>query len=320
VKAIVGLALVLGVAPAMADSPRDAPAAIEVDREAAPPGRAELGFDAGAPVLGWAASVSFGLLEEPVKLYSVSDGTSRPVARRETLALGAALGLGESAVLDVRMPLARQTGDRLSLFGDQRALDRYVPGDLRIGGRLRVVTTPHVDALLRAELTLPTGDDHDFAGEASWSLAWSMIGRFKLGAGIVVGAAGGIRLRGKEVMFADTIVGDELHGGVGIAIPIHPIHPLWCVADQVKLTFEMVGVLGDEVGGTSGPSPAEARIGIVTRPREAFTIGVRVGAGIGDQIGAPAYRATLELTYHGSERLIPPASTVEAAGDESLEP
>lgn len=318
-KAVVGLVLVLAGAPAQADTPRDAPAAIEVDRESSPPGRAELGFDAGAPVEGWAAAVTLGYLSAPITLRSPA-GETHPVDRRETLSLGGAVGLADFAVLDARMPFARQTGARLSALGDLRALDRWVPGDLRVGGRLRVVTTPRVDALIRADLTLPTGDDHDFAGEASWSVAWNLIGRFKLPAGIVVAASGGIRLRGAEVMLADRVIGDELHGGVGVAVPIPPIRPLWCVADQVKLTGELVGILGDEVGGSTGPSPAEVRFGLVTRPREAFTIGVRIGAGIGDEIGAPAYRATLELTYHGSERLIPPAPSVEAAGDESLEP
>ena len=311
--------LVLAAAPAAADTPRDAPAAIDVDREAAPPGRAELGFDGGAPVEGWAAAVSLGYLTAPITLRSAGAET-HPVDHRETLALGGALGLGDVAVLDARMPFARQSGARLAALGDLRALDRWVPGDLRLGGRLRVVTTRRADALIRAELTLPTGDDRDFAGEASWTVAWSLIGRFKLPAGIVVAASGGIRLRGAEVMLVDRVIGDELHGGVGIAVPIPPIRPLWCVADQVKLTGELVGVLGDEVGGSSGPSPAEVRLGLVTRPREAFTIGVRVGAGIGDQIGAPQYRATLELTYHGSQRLIPPAPSAEAAGDEPLEP
>lgn len=313
------LTLVLGTGVAAADTPRDTPAAIEVDREAPPPGRAELGFDGGAPVEGWAATVGMGYLSSPMTLRS-SEGESTPVRRRETLSLGAALGLGETVVLDARMPFAHQVGDRLVALGDDHALDRWVPGDLRIGGRVRVVKTEHADALIRADLVLPTGDDGDLAGEASWAVAWNLIGRFRLPAGIVVAATGGVRLRGAEIMLADKVVGDELHGGIGIAVPIPPIHPLWCVAEQVKLTGEVVGILGDQVGGASGPSPAEARVGLVTWPLESVSIGVRVGTGLGDQIGAPAWRATFELTYHGSERLIPPSSSMESADSESLEP
>ncbi len=311
------LACVIVPALAAAEPPRDTPSAIEVDREAPPPGRSELGFDAGAPVEGWAAALSFGYLDRPITLRNAG-AESRPVERRETLGLGAAIGLGDTVVLDARMPFARQTGERLAILGDDRALDRWVPGDLRFGARIRVVRTEHADALVRGELSLPTGDDHDFAGEASWGLAWSLIGRLRLPAGIVVAATGGIRLRGAEVMVVDRIVGDELTGGAGIAVPIPPLRPLWCIAEQVKLTGELVGSIGDEVRLASGPSPAEARIGIVTRPLESFSIGVRVGAGLGDEIGAPRWRATIELTYHGSQRLIPPASP--ANPDEQDEP
>ncbi len=315
----IGLAFVLWGGMAAADTPRETPAAIDVDREAPPPGRAELGFDGGAPVEGWAAVVGFGYLSAPLTLRSV-DGESTPIRRRETLSLGAALGLGETVVLDARMAIAHQVGDRLISLGDDHPLDRWVPGDLRIGGRIRVVKTTYADALIRADLVLPTGDDGDLAGEPSWALAWNLIGRFRLPAGIVVAATGGIRLRGAEVMIADKVIGDELHGGIGIAIPIPPIHPLWCVREQVKLTGEIVGIVGDEFGGASGPSPAEARVGLVTWPLETLSIGVRVGAGLGDQIGAPAWRATFELTYHGAERLIPPSTSEEAAESEPLEP
>ena len=184
-----------------------------------------------------------------------------------------------------------------------------------------MVNTEPADGFIRAELSLPTGDEGNFAGEPSWSLSWSLIGRFRLPAGIVVAASGGIRLRGAEVMLVDRVIGDELQGGIGIAVPIPPIHPLWCVADQVKLTGEVVGVLGDAVGSSKGPSPIEIRLGVVTRPLETFTIGVRAGAGLGDQIGAPAWRAILELTYHGSGRLIPPTTSAEAEDQgESDEP
>lgn len=314
------IALVLGVsAAAAADTPRDTPAAIEVDREAPPPGRAEFGFDGGAPIEGWAAGLGAGYLSAPLTLRS-SSGESTPIRRRETLSLGAALGLGETVVLDARIPLSHQVGDRLVALGDDRRLDRWVPGDLRIGARIRVVHTTHADALIRADLVLPTGDDGDLAGEPSWAAAWNLIGRMHLPAGIVVAATGGIRLRGAEIMLADKVVGDELHGGIGIAVPIPPIHPLWCVRDQVKLTAEVVGVLGDQVGGASGPSPAEARVGLVTWPLERISIGVRVGTGLGDQIGAPAWRATFELTYHGAERLIPPSTSEEPVEDEPFEP
>src|SRR5512147_1934517 len=122
-RELTALALVLGTGVAAADTPRDTPAAIDVDREAPPPGRAELGFDGGAPLEGWAVGIGVGYLSAPMTLRS-SAGESTPIRRRETLSLGAGLGLGETVVLDARMAVAHQVGDRLVALGDDRALDR----------------------------------------------------------------------------------------------------------------------------------------------------------------------------------------------------
>jgi hypothetical protein len=47
---------------------------------------------------------------------------------------------------------------------------------------------------------------------------------------------------------------------------------------------------------------------VVGRPRPGFAIGVRVGAGLDDQIGAPRFRATLELAWQAPA---PPPSPPE---------
>lgn len=312
------LALLATAGTARADVPRDEPAAIDVDREVVPAGRTELGFDGGAPVDGWGLSVTFGYLRRPIVLRSTMF-ESAPVTRRATLAIGGAVALGDSVVLDARFPFAWQEGDRLRIMGDPRDLDRWVPGDLRFAGRIRVVAAPHGSVFLRAELSLPTGDARDFAGESSWALAWSLIARAQLPRGIVLAGTAGIRLRGAEVQLADRLVGDELHGGLGLVIPVPPIRPLWCVADQVKLTGEVVAILGDNIAGKSGPSPAEVRFGIVTQPLPSITLGARFGTGLGDQIGAPRWRATFELTYQGHGRLIPASAPdkPEPAADDS---
>ncbi|MBA3457050.1 MAG: hypothetical protein H0T42_28435, partial [Deltaproteobacteria bacterium] len=209
--AVAAAAVVLTAGIARADEPRDEPTAIDVDREIVPAGRTELGFDAGAPVPGWGLSVTFGYLRRPMVLRAPMF-ESAPVTRRATLAIGGAVALGDSVVLDARFPFAWQEGDRLRIVGDPKVLDRWVPGDFRLGGRIRVVQAPHGAVFLRAELSLPTGDDGDFAGESSWSLAWSLIGRAQLPRGIVLAGTAGIRLRGAEVRLGDRLVGDELYG------------------------------------------------------------------------------------------------------------
>ncbi len=302
------VALACGATVAHAGTPVDRPEAIDVDRDDAPLGRVELGFDSGAPVDAWGLGARFEYLLRPITL-STTSAESHPVDHRETLALGGAIAIN-SIVVDLRMPLAHQIGDRYMGLGDDRPLDRWVPGDLVVGARLRVTQRPSFGAFLRAELTLPTGDDYDFAGNASWSGAWSLIGRFNLGAGIVLAATAGIRLRGAEVMVADRLVGDETFGGLGVIVPVPPIAHLWCKAEQLKATAEVVGVLGDNVDHELGASPVEARLGLVIAPLPGWVVGVRAGAGLDDQIGAPAFRATLELAWQPAPASAPaPALT-----------
>jgi hypothetical protein len=301
------------IAPAArADTPRQTPAAIEVDRDAAPPGRTEFGFDGGAPVDGWGATVGAGWLERPLT-FTTEGGTTLPVRRRETAALGGALALGDSVVFDARLLAAHQIGDRLRP-ADPRPLDRFVLPDLRLGGRVRVAGGPERALFVRGELTLPTGDDGDFAGEASWTAAWQLVGRLVLPRGITVAAAAGIRLRGAEVEIGDRLVGDELLGALGVAVPIPPVRPLWCDAEQVKLTAEAAAVIGDDIGAGRSPSPVEARLGLVTRPRPGFALGLRIARGLSDEIGAPRARLTVELTYG------PGAAAATAAANRSTEP
>jgi hypothetical protein len=209
--------------------------------------------------------------------------------------LGGALAIMDALVVDARLSGSHQIGDRLIGTGNDKPLDRWVPHDLRIGARIRV---NRERVFLRGDLTLPSGDEGDFAGEPSWTIAWRLIARARLPAGIVAAATVGLRLRGEEVLVADRLVGNELVGAAGIAVPIPPLRPLWCVADQVKLTAEIAGVLGDEVGASGrGPSPLEARVGLVTRPLENLTFGARLATGLVDEIGAPVLRATIELSY-----------------------
>lgn len=282
---------------ARADTPRDQPTAIEVDREAAPPGRVELGFDGGAPVDAWGVSAAIGWLDRPVAFISPDGSTTHPVRRRWTGAIGGALAVGRSVVVDARLAAARQWGDRLEAQGDRRALDRSVPLDLRLGARIRVSE----GLFVRGDVTLPTGDERDFAGDASWSLGWQLIGRVTLPGDIVLAGAAGIRLRGTEVIVGDRLVGDELFGAAGLVVPLPPVRPLWCGADQVRMTVEVAGVLGDDIGmGQQGPSPLEARAGLVVRPRPDLanvTVGVRGARALVDEIGAPAARLVLELSY-----------------------
>ena len=83
-------------------------------------------------------------------------------------------------------------------------------------------------------------------------------------------------------------------------MPLPPVRPVWCEANRVRAVVEVAGALGDDVGIGKGPSPLEARAGMVVMPRPdlvGLTVGVRAATALVDEIGAPRLRATLELTY-----------------------
>ncbi len=293
------LALLLMAAAASvthADDPVMRPQAFEVDREVPPPGQAELGFDGGAPVGPWALSMQLGYLDRPFRLHT-TEVKIFPVEHRQTVAFGGALSIGNRVVVDARMPLAHQVGDRMRGLGDDRPLDRWVPGDLGLGVRLRLSSGARASMFVRGTVTLGTGDDRDYAGEARFTAAWMLIGRFTLPLGFTVAATGGVRFRGAEVVVADRLLGDELFGGVGVTYALPAIRGLYCAANDVRVTGEIVGVLGNNVGDRLGPSPTEGRLGVISRIRPWLAVAVRAGKGIGDHIGAPRFRGMIELVY-----------------------
>ncbi|HEX4422665.1 MAG TPA: hypothetical protein VH165_32340 [Kofleriaceae bacterium] len=304
-------AVMVAAGAAHADSPRMTPAAIEVDRDTAPAGRIGFGFDGGEPVDAWGVSLATSWIDQPIRIGAGGFGpgapASDPVRRRETVTLGAALALGDSAVLDAAVRGSHQVGDRLAADGDPAQLAHLVFQDLRIGGRIRVAGDRDRAALLRADVTVPTGDEAQLAGDARWTAAWSLIGRATVAGDVVIAASAGIRLHGAEVAVGDHLIGDELFAAAGVAIPVVPAGasgPLGALA----LTGELLGALGDHVGMLAAPSPLEARIGAIVRPRAGLAIGVHAGAGLDDQIGAPRARLVIELAW------TPPASPATPAG------
>jgi hypothetical protein len=280
--------------------PRDTPAAIEVDRDAAPAGRIGFGFDGGEPVDAWGASIAAGWIARPIRLSSGTFGSgspaTQPVRRRETLSLGGALALGDRIVIDARLRASHQIGDRLRAAGNPEGLARYVFHDVRFGGRIRVAGNRAHQAMLRGELTLPSGDTDQFAGDARWTAAWSLIGRVVLAHDIVIAGNGGIRLHGAEVAVGDRLVGDELFAAAGIAVPLSALG-LAGWAEPVQATGELAAALGDHVGTLSGPNPLEARAGVIVRALPELTLAARVGFGLDHEIGAPSVRAVIAVAW-----------------------
>jgi hypothetical protein len=309
-RACVGAAALLAAGVASA---APAPEAMDVDRQDAPPARGELGFDGGAPLGDWAVAASLGYLDQPIALRGPTGLVTHPVSSRETLGLGGGLALGDSALVDLGVGFAHQSGDRLQGLGDDGALAAWVPLDARLGARARVMNGAHLSVFVRGEVTAPFGNERQFAGDAGWTGAWNLILRAQLPGGVIAAASAGVRLRGQEVVIGDRRLGDESLGALGVVVPLPPVCHLWC-AGQVSATGELVGILGDSDASLPGPSPVEARIGIVSRPRAWLEIATRVGIGLDDDVGAPRWRATVSAAYRQ------PSAPVAAKRDEPRTP
>jgi hypothetical protein len=290
------LVVVLLAESAFANTPVQRPEAIEVDRDTTPPGQAEMGFESGAPIGDYAFGLTVTEIERPLRIHTL-ELLSYPVKRRETATLGGAIALGDDVIVDAKFAMSHQVGRRYQNLGDDRPLDPWVPNDAQLGARVHVMTRGALAVFVRANITIPTGDDHDFAGDASWSAAWSGIARITLPHDLTLAATGGIRIRGAEVQVADRLIGDELFWAAGATVGIPPFCSLWCSAEQFKVEAEVVGVVSDRVAHLRGPSPIEGRVGVVGRLRPHYTIAARVGTQLDDQLGAPELRATIDLVY-----------------------
>ena len=214
-----------------------------------PPGAVEFGFDGGAPVEDVGARrCGSGTSTRPITLQH-DDAETHPVDHRETLVARRRARDRHALVVDARMPLAHQIGDRA--HGPRRRSRRSIagcPAISRVGARLRVASARSFGAFLRAELTLPTGDDYDFAGDAELDRRVEPDRRGSSSAPASCSRRpAGIRLRGAEVMLADRADRRRAFGAVGVVVPVPPIAHLWCKAEQLAATAEVVGVLGDEV-------------------------------------------------------------------------
>lgn len=293
------IVVVMTATVARGDAPRNKPAALEVDRDRAPAGRVGFGFDGGEPVETFGLSLSTSFIDRPIRL----DG-SDPVRHRETVALGAAIALGDSAVLDASVRGSHQVGDRLQAAGDPRQLRRAVLHDLGFGARVRVAGDAERAVFVRADLSAPSGNDLHFAGDERYTLAWSLIGRATLPRGVVIAGTVGARLHGAEVAVGDRVISDELLAAAGASVPVGDAGALGPLA----ITAEVLAALGEAAPPLAGQRPVEPRLGAIVRPSAAWAIGAHVGVGVDDAIGAPRWRAIVTVAWTPPAEPHPPGA------------
>jgi hypothetical protein len=187
--------------------------------------------DADVPAAGrWVVTGSTWIASRPIVLRALSTGAeaSEPVRLRWGQEVAIARGLGARYLVGLAVPAALQWGDRLAGIGlSEASLQRAVLGDLRLHGRARIVGAPGetgLAAAVAAALTLPTGDDGDFAGEAGAVLAWGLRAGYRTADVAITGGAG-LRLRTEEVVLLSPARphGNELTASLGVAARLAPL-------------------------------------------------------------------------------------------------
>jgi hypothetical protein len=296
---------VAAVPAAHADTPPDAPTAIDVERVQGLATGWWLGLD--DPRVVGPGHMAFGLttsvIARPIRLRDPAGADlGSPVEYRTSLIAAAAYGVTDTIELDASVPIVVQSGDRLTRVGDPTELRTLTRGDLRIGGKYQVVDKDHVRVAFAADVLLPTGDQDHYAGEQSWAIHWRALAALRFGR---FGAAvsGGVRIRGEEVALApDQVAGNEVIGGAAVAYQLPGIPGVYCSWTQLRAIAELDAVLGDAMGGSNGPSPLEARVGLRGRIWRGWTLGVAAGRGLNDEVGAPRWRAMLDVSWRDEPR------------------
>lgn len=254
----------------------------------------------------WSLTFTTSLMSRPIVLRDVQTDVeaSEPVRMRWGTDVVFGRGLGSRYLVGAALPLVVQTGDRLQGIGlSERPLARYALGDVRLHGRARIAGAPNdrgLAAALAATITLPTGDDAHFAGEAGWLLSWGLrVGHRSPRLELLSSAT--LRLRTTEVILLSPARphGNELTFGLGAAFRFDALGRAFGGPDRAWLLAETEATLGDSPGtGARGPSPAELRVAARVNLHHCWSLALGGGGGLTpDSIGAPAWRMFAQLSF-----------------------
>jgi len=257
-----------------------------------PPGRAHF-FSIASPELTQPHSFEFGLgvsyFNRPVVLVVASpdpDGREVPVVK-DVLDASFLWSYGalERLELTVAMPLTfYQRGSGIQALTSQSgdALSHATVRDPRVGVGVDFLPKPNpiYRAKARIELSLPTGDDQELAGERSFGLSPSIAlearaGRFYAGSEV------GVRLR-KQSVIAGARIGNQVLAAVGFGwIFVEP--ELLSVGAEAFILPTLASQDHVEPDGTRVEggllAPGEALLSLRSAPTPALSL--ELGGGIG---------------------------------------
>ncbi len=249
------------------------------------------GLSLEAPRVGdrgtWSLALFFDYARKPLSVEQVgpAGGIGYPVESRTGYELAFDYVLGDRAEVGVRLPLLQQSGDVERMLNVDPA-DGMALGDLAATGKWVAYGGDMFALAGRAELTLPTATDGEFAG-TDWP---SLHTQILLGLDVWklrFVANGGYRIR-REAEFFDVVQDDELTFGIGAG---------YRFSRKSSVVGELYGAQGSGAGASEGSSPLEGALGLRHRMSRSFAFAVGFGRGILPGIGAPQFRGFLLLAY-----------------------
>lgn len=173
-----------------------------------------------------------------------------------------------------------------------------------LGGKAEIPDRRNFGLALDVGMSVPTGDELNFAGENGFVFAPNAIVDFhrcKFSAALNVGA----RLRTEEARLADLAVGHQLTSGLGVTG--HYLDRRLLLSAEATLLMDFGGTwtregdewVEDDSGGSRMGIEYRGGVGYVPDEARAVTLWLSGGsaAGTGDLLGTPQFRILLGITY-----------------------
>jgi outer membrane protein OmpA-like peptidoglycan-associated protein len=245
-------------------------------------------------------SVGFGLIvsyvHEPLTLLNPDGDEILGVGHQVTADFLWSFGLWDRLQLGLALPVVvSQDGEGIAPIACPDPADCEVPAlaatairDIRLDAKLRLGKTGVARALgAGISVSLPTGDDQNFAGTDGVSvLPMLMLGGLRPTPRLRLGAAIGGRLRG-ETEVADAKFGSELWARVGAGYEVVP---------RLAISAEYFGSL-PLVDGADERMEVIGAVRFSPDRAEDVTLELGGGAGLSESAGSPAFRAIAGVSY-----------------------
>jgi uncharacterized membrane protein len=302
ITAVATAAILMPVTPARADD-------IGIAVFEPTPSTTGAGFALQAPDVGasgsWVANAVISYASNPLVLNSfTSTGgqiTTAPVEKSTLIQLGVAHALLDRFELGAHIPLYQQSGES-GLAGPPAKGTAL--GNLALHAKVRLLggrTEPRTFIVgASATITVPTASKGQFTGSDQPEARLLLLGSFTpsvLTSRLTLSVNAGPVIRGKSE-YANIVEKSGVAWGVGASYRI--LNKLWATTEvfgQSIPSGQSPHPTNDMMPSPLTLSPVEWLAGLSIHPERRIVIGLAIGGGVTDAIGAPDLRGVLSLAF-----------------------